>query len=60
VKETEGETYLLRYDEETDEWTLQSGTELVTVDSETEKKAEQETESCGHCHVSREVSGKRG
>jgi hypothetical protein len=71
VQGTEGKTYLLRYDEETDEWTLQSGfdfdellarpsIELVTVDSETEKKAEQETESCGHCHVSREVSGKRG
>jgi hypothetical protein len=24
-KSTEGKTYLLRYDEETDEWTLQSG-----------------------------------
>src|SRR5215510_14680276 len=25
VQTTEGKTYLLRYDEETDEWTLQSG-----------------------------------
>jgi hypothetical protein len=25
VQSTEGKTYLLRYDEETDEWTLQSG-----------------------------------
>src|SRR5262245_26639409 len=25
VKSTEGKTYLLRYDEDTDEWTLQSG-----------------------------------
>ena len=45
----EGKTYLLRYDEETDEWTLQSGfdgdellarssIELVTIDRATEKK----------------------
>jgi hypothetical protein len=56
-----GKTYLLRYDEEADEWTLQSGfdgdellarpsTELVTVDSATVKKAEQQIESCEHCH----------
>jgi hypothetical protein len=25
VQSTEGKTYLLRYDEQTDEWTLQSG-----------------------------------
>src|SRR5215831_15724603 len=44
VQTVEGKTYLLRYDEETDEWTLQSGfdgdellarssIDLVTVDS---------------------------
>jgi len=53
--------YLLRYDQETDEWTLQSGfdgdellsrpsIELVTVDSVIAKEAEQHIESCEHCH----------
>jgi hypothetical protein len=61
VRSTEAKTYLLRYDEETDEWTLQSGfdgdellarpsIELVTVDSAIAKKAEQQIESCEHCH----------
>jgi hypothetical protein len=61
VKSTEGKTYLFRYDEETDEWTLQSGfdgdallarpsIQLVTVDPATAKKAEQHIESCEHCH----------
>src|SRR5262249_19428268 len=61
VRSTEGKTYLLRYDQETDEWTLQSGfdgdellarsrIELVTVDSATVKKAAQRIESCEHCH----------
>jgi hypothetical protein len=56
-----GKTYLLRYDEEADEWTLQSGfdgdellarpsIELVTVDSVIAKKAKQQIESCEHCH----------
>jgi len=50
VQSTEGKTYLLRYDERADEWTLQSGfdgdellarpsVELVTVDSTIAKKA---------------------
>src|SRR5215831_18147150 len=50
VKSTEGKTYLLRYDEQTDEWTLQSGfdgdellarptIELITIDSATAVKA---------------------
>jgi hypothetical protein len=54
-------TYLLRYDAETDEWTLQSGfdgdellarpsIELVTVDSAIAKTVEQRIESCEHCH----------
>src|SRR5262245_45101418 len=61
VQSTESKTYLLRYDEETDEWTLQSGfdsdellarpsIELVTVDSAIAKKAEQRVESCVQCH----------
>src|SRR5215510_7440644 len=61
VQSTEGKTYLLRYDEEADDWTLQSGfdgdellarpsIELVTVDSAIAKKAEQGIESCEHCH----------
>ena len=81
VQSTEGKTYLLRYDEEADEWTLQSGfdgdellarpsIELVTVDSVIGKKAEQQIESCEHCHPTdaeipfdwllAEVTGKRG
>src|SRR5262249_12009850 len=61
VQSIEGKTYLLRYDENTDEWTLQSGfdgdellmrpsIELVTVDSATVEKAAHPIESCEHCH----------
>jgi len=61
VQSVEGKTYLLRYGEETEEWTLQSGfdgdelltrssIELVTVDSTIAKKTEQQMESCEHCH----------
>src|SRR5262249_21030462 len=61
VDSTEGKTYLLRYDEEAVEWTLQSGfdrdellarpsIELVTVDAVIARKAEQQIESCEHCH----------
>jgi hypothetical protein len=61
VQTTEGKTYLLRYDEETDEWTLQSGfdgdellarpsIEQVTVDSLIVKNVKQQVESCDHCH----------
>src|SRR5262249_56337217 len=81
VRTNEGKTYLLRYDEEADEWTLQSGfdgdellsrpsIELVTVDSVIAKKAEQQIESCEHCHPAdaeipfdwllAEVTGHRG
>jgi|SRR5215510_2595709 len=81
VQTIEGKTYLLRYDEETDEWTLQSrldgdellarpSIELVTVDSALAKKAEQQIESCEHCHPAdaeipfdwllAEVTGNRG
>src|SRR5262249_53202267 len=52
---------LLRYDEQTDEWTLQSGfdgdellarpsVQLVTVDTAVANKAEQQIESCEQCH----------
>jgi hypothetical protein len=62
VQTVEGKIYLLRYDEERDEWTLQSrfdgddllvrpSIELITVDSPTVKKAEQRIESCEHCHL---------
>jgi hypothetical protein len=61
VQSNERKIYLLRYDEEADEWTLQSGfdgdellarpsIELVAVDRATAVKAEQEIESCEHCH----------
>jgi len=81
VQSNEGNIYLLRYDEEADEWTLQSGFDgdellarpgivLVTVDSVIAKKAEQQIESCEHCHPAdaeipfdwllAEVTGRRG
>jgi hypothetical protein len=61
VQSVEDKVYLLRYDEEADEWTLQSGfdgdellirpsIQLVMVDPATTKKAEQQIESCEHCH----------
>jgi hypothetical protein len=53
VQSTEGKIYLLRYDEDTDEWTLQSGfdgdeslarpnIEMITVDAEVIRRAERE------------------
>jgi hypothetical protein len=61
VRSTEGKTYLPRYDEAVDEWTLQSGfdgdellarpsIELVTVDPAIAKSVEQQIESCEYCH----------
>jgi hypothetical protein len=61
VRTTEGKRYILRYDEQNDEWTLQSGfdgdgllarpsIQLITVDAETIRRAEKEIESCEHCH----------
>ena len=61
VQSTEGKTYLLRYDEQADEWTLQSGfdgdellvrpsIEIVTVDAAVVRRAEKEIEYCEHCH----------
>jgi hypothetical protein len=81
VQSTEGKTYLLRYDGQADEWTLQSGfdvdellarpgIELITVDPETVRKAQQQIESCEHCKpddaeipfdwLLAEVTGKKG
>jgi hypothetical protein len=81
VQSSEGKTYLLRYDQREDEWTLQSGfdgdellarpsIQMVTLDSATTKKAEQQIESCEHCHpddadipfdwILRDVTGRHG
>src|SRR5215813_3424819 len=81
VRTTVGKRYILRYDEQADDWTLQSGfdgdellarpsIELVIVDSAIAKKAEQQIESCEHCHpddadipfdwLLADVTGKRG
>jgi hypothetical protein len=81
VQGTEGKVYLLRYDEVADEWTLQSGfdgdelltrpsIELVSVDADVIRQAENEIESCEHCHPDdveipfdwnlAEVTGRRG
>jgi hypothetical protein len=57
VQTDEGKVYLLRYDGETDEWTLQSGfdgdelfarpsIEFITVGPEVIHRAEELTESC--------------
>jgi len=54
-------TYLLRYDEDADDWTLQGGfdgdellarpsIELVTVDFAIVNDVERQIESCEHCH----------
>jgi hypothetical protein len=64
VQSTEGKTYLLRYDEQEDEWTLQSGfdgdelmvrpsIQLITVDADVIRRAEEEIESCEHCQMRR-------
>jgi hypothetical protein len=61
VQSIEGKTYLLRYDEREDEWTLKSGfdgdellmrpsIELVTVDPDVIRRAEKEIEFCEHSH----------
>jgi hypothetical protein len=62
VQSTEGKTYVLRYDEGADDWTLQSGfdgdellarpsVELITVGPDVIRRAEKEIESCEHCHA---------
>jgi hypothetical protein len=61
VKTDEGKVYLLRYDGEGDEWTLQSGfdgdelfarpsIEFITVGPEVIHQAEELTGSCENCH----------
>ena len=61
VQSTKGKTYLLRYVEADDEWTLQSGfhgdellarpgISLVTVDADAVHRAEKMIDSCEHCH----------
>ena len=61
VRTTEGERFILRYDESEDEWTLQSwfdgnellarpSTQLITIDADVISRAEKEVESCEHCY----------
>jgi hypothetical protein len=61
VQTTEDKTYILRYDQEVDEWTLQSrfdgdelmsrpGIELVPVDVNVIRQAEKLIDGCEHCH----------
>jgi hypothetical protein len=61
VQTTEDKTYILRYDQEVDEWTLQSGfdgdelmsrpgIELVPVDANVIRQAEKLIDGCEHCH----------
>jgi hypothetical protein len=61
VRTIQGKRYILRYDEAADEWFLQSGFDgdellarpgikLVPIDAATAQEAEQQIESCEHCH----------
>ena len=61
VVTTDGKTYLLRYEQQGDVWTLQSGfdgdellarpgIEVVTVDAARIRDAESRIECCEHCH----------
>jgi hypothetical protein len=61
VQSPEGKTYLLRFHEDTDEWTLQSGfdggelparpgVQLIKVDADVIRRAVKEIEWCEHCH----------
>ena len=61
VRTTDGKTYLLRYEQQGDAWTLQSGfdgdellarpgIEIVTVDAAKIREAESKIEGCEHCH----------
>src|SRR5215831_6063814 len=81
VRTTEGKRFILRYTESEDEWTLQSGfdgdellarpsIQLITIDADVIRRAEEEIESCEHCHpedaeipfdwILRELTGKYG
>jgi hypothetical protein len=61
VRTTSGQTFVLRYEQETEQWTLQAefdgavllsrpGIEVILVDAEAIRKAEGLMESCEHCH----------
>ena len=61
IRTTEGKIYILRYDEQSEEWTLQSGfdgdellgrpgIEVVPVDGGVIRQAEKRIEACEHCH----------
>ncbi len=61
VRTPEGKRYLLRYDQQQDEWTLQSdfdgpelfarpGIEVVTVQAAQIREAETRIEGCEYCH----------
>ena len=61
VKTTDAKTYLLRYEQEHDAWTLQSGfdgdallarpgTEIIPVDPAQVRQAESQIEVCESCH----------
>jgi hypothetical protein len=61
VRTTDFRIFILRYDEQADEWTLQSGfdgdellarprIELVPVDADTIRRAEKLIDGCEHCH----------
>ena len=61
VRTTNSKTYLLRYEQQGDVWTLQSGfdgdellarpgIEVVTVDPAKVREAESKIECCEHCH----------
>jgi hypothetical protein len=61
VRTKDDKMYLLRHDEQTDEWTLQSGLdgdelmtrpgiELVPIDADLIRRAEKLIEGCEYCH----------
>ena len=61
VRTAEGKRYILRYNQQADEWTLQSGFDgdallgrpgiaLVTVNAAQIREAESKIEGCGYCH----------
>jgi hypothetical protein len=61
VRTNEGKRYILRYSEAADEWTLQSGfdgdqllsrpgVDVVTVDADVIRRAENMIIACEHCH----------
>ena len=62
VRTTDGKLYLLRYNERTDEWTLQGGfdgdellarpgIELISVDAKAIREAESRIVGCQRCHA---------